>query len=418
MNFTRIAGGLTFAFAVVAGAIEDSTLNDLIVGGTYRMMLTTGDILEGVLESKDDASVIIESEGKPYTFRGSLIQEFVLLAPPKGLARDAKAQPSAGITEEHILSFDDLLQQGVSAGTIDVRIINGSVFRGTVVTVDPETVKLNVQGSHIPIAREVIDKIVGVVEEKKPAASAPQEEAEIMKGPFDTVYVINPETDEYGKPLAPIVIIGKIERDDAVGISIVTPQGLQRTLKRDRILRVNKNTVSPYEDQIKRYAAPLFCPNDMVLVDLPPGKPDRPFFKVCIDRYEYPNLKDAMPQGNSSYEEAQQACESKGKRLCTTQEWQWACSGLEGYTYPYGWQFDKKNCNTKGVGQFEPSGSRSRCVGKFGAYDMVGNIFEWVTGDDGNPVLMGGPYSKCQTESPGVGGGAKPQTGFRCCKSN
>ena len=86
--------------------------------------------------------------------------------------------------------------------------------------------------------------------------------------------------------------------------------------------------------------------------------------------------------------------------------------------HPYGWNRDDNKCNTEGAVVVERSGSRHNCVSKYGGYDMVGNIFEWVTGTNNDPMLMGGPYSKCQTVSPGVGGGAKPQTGFRCCKSN
>jgi formylglycine-generating enzyme required for sulfatase activity len=155
----------------------------------------------------------------------------------------------------------------------------------------------------------------------------------------------------------------------------------------------------------------------MFIVDLPPGKQGRPFFKVCVDKYEYPNRQDVVPTGNVSYKMAQNYCEQQGKRLCTAQEWQWACSGLEGYTYPYGWNLEEQKCNTD-VKRIEASGSRVNCVSKFGGYDMTGNIFEWVTGNNGEPVLMGGPFSKCQTQSPGVGGAAKPQAGLRCCKSN
>jgi hypothetical protein len=406
-----------FVCCVAIFAAESDMIEEIIVGGKYRMSLTTGDILEGVVEMKDDSSIIIETEGKPYKFKTTLIKDYVLVAPPKGLAQSVDDEAAKAESESKIVSYDDVLAKSTTVGIIDVKIINGSTFRGKVISIDRETMKLDVKGSQIPIAREVIDQIT------KPDLKAKKDKAEDtkgpkIKGPFDTVYVLNPETDEYGKALPPIAIIGKITRDDATGIALITPKGLKRTLKRDRIKRVNKNTASPYEGKIKQYAKSLFCPGDMILVDLPPGKPGRPFFKVCIDRYEYPNRKGAMPQGNASYEEAQQACESKGKRLCTAEEWQWACSGLEAYTYPYGWQFEKKKCNSKGVGQFEPSGSRYRCVGKFGLYDMVGNIFEWVTGSDGKPMLMGGPYSKCQTVSPGMGGDAKPQTGFRCCKSN
>ena len=155
----------------------------------------------------------------------------------------------------------------------------------------------------------------------------------------------------------------------------------------------------------------------MMLVDIPPGKAGRPFLKACIDKYEFPNREGTVPQVNVSYAQAQASCLQQGKRLCTAREWQWACAGLDGYTYSYGWNFDKEACNTEGRYP-EPSGKRSHCIGKFGAMDMVGNVFEWVTGDDGQPAAMGGPFSKCQTISPGPNGDPKPQTGFRCCKSN
>ncbi len=155
----------------------------------------------------------------------------------------------------------------------------------------------------------------------------------------------------------------------------------------------------------------------MVLVDLPPGMPSRPFFKVCIDRYEYPNTQGTVPQVNISYADAKALCAKAGKRLCTAQEWQWACSGLEGYSYPYGFNMDKDNCNTD-TRTPEPSGSRNRCISKFGAVDMTGNVWEWVKNRNGTGAVMGGPVSNCRTVSPAEGGEARPTTGLRCCKSN
>ena len=202
-----------------------------------------------------------------------------------------------------------------------------------------------------------------------------------------------------------------------MSVTIELVDGKQEKVTRSEILRITRHSTTGFDEPIKRYAKPLFCSDDMFLVDMPPGKQDRPYFKVCVDRYEYPNIKGTKPMGNISYEQAKAYCEQKGKRLCTAQEWQWACSGIEGYTYPYGWNVEEQKCNsdTRAV---EPSGARHNCVSKFGGYDMTGNIFEWVTGDNAQPMLMGGPYSKCQTVSPGVGGSAKPQTGLRCCKSN
>jgi formylglycine-generating enzyme required for sulfatase activity len=125
-----------------------------------------------------------------------------------------------------------------------------------------------------------------------------------------------------------------------------------------------------------------------------------------------------VPQGDISFTDAQQLCAKQGKRLCTAEEWQWTCSSLDAYTYPYGKTFDENRCNSDASRNLEASGARINCFSRFGAFDMVGNIFEWVTTSNNQPALMGGPYSKCQTVSPGMGGEAKSISGLRCCKSN
>lgn len=397
-------------------AIE--SLDDILVGGIYRMELLSGDILEGIVEEKNDTSLIIECQGKPYTFNTFLIHEYTLITPP----RKKGAGKSQGITESEILTYNELLHRPHSVGKIQIRISNGSLYRGTVEEIDPETVKINIHGSVIPISRDIITQISTIVPETKKVLlkreSKISKKPKKVEGPFDTVYVLNPETDEYGKNLAPFIIVGKIQTDEPDGIRIVIPNGMLRELKRERILRVTRHTKPSYEQKIKTYAKTLFCSQDMILVDLPPGKEGRPFFRVCIDRYEYPDKKGVVPQSNISYNESQKACKTQGKRLCSVEEWQWACSGVEGYIYPYGHRLEKLYCNRDGIKNIEPSGSRHKCYGKFGVYDMVGNIFEWVTDSEGKPMLMGGPYSKCQTVSPGMNGAAKPQIGFRCCKSN
>lgn len=321
------------------------SFSEIVAKGKYRMSLTTGDELVGIVESKDDTSLILETlDGKPYAFRHSLISRFELLELPE--VKKAKQAPAPANPEKKA----------------------------------PDT-------------------------------------ARKMQGPFDTVFVKNPKTDDWGRAQPDLVYEGKIRKEDAQTVTIELPDGKQEKLSRSTIKRITRHSSDSFDEPIKKYAKPLFCPDDMFLVDMPPGKQGKPYFKVCVDRYEFPNIKDTRPMGNVSYDQAKQYCEQKGKRLCTAQEWQWACSGLEGYTYPYGWNVEEQKCNadTRAV---ETSGSRHNCVSKFGGYDMTGNIFEWVTGNKAEPMLMGGPYSKCQTVSPGVGGSAKPQTGLRCCKSN
>lgn len=388
-------------------AIE--SLQDIKVGGVYRMELTTGDILEGIVETKNDTALIIECEGKPYTFHAHLIFSYALISSPPEKKSDMNSA---------VLSYDQLLHRKGNVGTVEITLHNGSTFRGLVSEIDSEMVKIDVQGSLIPMTREVIGSISRVNAEDTNNVNKKQNVVQSERGPFDTVYIKNSETDAWGNPLEPLLFDGTITSDNASGITLQTRNKEEKKFSRDRIIRVKKHSVDPVTAKIQRYAQPLFCSDNMILVDIPPGAGDRPFFKVCIDMFEFPNKKDAMPQTNVSFEEAKDLCRSVGKRLCSTEEWQWACSGLEEYTYPYGFQLDEHYCNRDGIEEVEVSGRRSRCYSKFGVYDMVGNVFEWVTDSEGKPMLMGGPLSKCQTISPGLNGNPKPQIGFRCCKSN
>ncbi|NLG18753.1 MAG: formylglycine-generating enzyme family protein [Fibrobacter sp.] len=385
------------------------SFSEIVAKGKYRMSLTTGDELVGIVESKDDTSLILETlDGKPYAFRHSLISRYELLELPE--VKKAKQAP-APVKSPQVISFDALRQKSSENPLLEVSIKNGSVFKGRLFSIDAEMLQIIIEKSRLPFSRDVINKLMILPEQKTP------DTVRKMQGPFDTVFVKNPQTDDWGRAQPDLVYEGKIRKEDAQTVTIELPDGKQEKLSRSTIKRITRHSSDSFDEPIKKYAKPLFCPDDMFLVDMPPGKQGKPYFKVCVDRYEFPNIKDTRPMGNVSYDQAKQYCEQKGKRLCTAQEWQWACSGLEGYTYPYGWNVEEQKCNadTRAV---ETSGSRHNCVSKFGGYDMTGNIFEWVTGNKAEPMLMGGPYSKCQTVSPGVGGSAKPQTGLRCCKSN
>jgi hypothetical protein len=396
-------------------AIE--SFDDVAVGGKYHMELTTGDVFEGEVTYQDDSTLILEADGKPYSFSTNLIVNHTMLEPPP-VRQPVPEAESASLTESQVLSFDELLRRGKPAGAVDVKISNGSSYRGVVAALDAENLRLNIEGSIIPIARGMITQIATVAAATAASAETSPAKPAAPAGPFDTVYVQNPQTDEWGRPLQQLMVVGKIVADNAQGMVIETVAGEKQELRLASVVRVIRHSEDGEALRIKRYAKALFCPQDMALIDMPPGKADRPFLKVCIDKYEYPNVQGNLPLGNVSFLDAQKSCAAKGRRLCTVEEWQWSCGGMEGYQYPYGWNPDKKVCNTEGIQKLEPSGKRINCVSKFGAYDMVGNIFEWVVSAEGAPMLMGGPYSKCQTASPGVGGGAKPQTGFRCCLSN
>jgi hypothetical protein len=382
---------------------------DIKTKGKYRMSLHTGDEFIGIVEFKDDTSLIFEtSDGKPYVFNKSLVKQYELLELPKGKIESQQSKTKSGT-----VTFDELKSIPLKTA-IEVRIKSGSIFKGSLSSYDNSSLKIDVEGSVIPVAREVISQIT--VERPEVKGDAVRKvEPQKMHGPFDTVYVKNSQTDDWGKALPDFIYSGKIMLENAQGLVLKLIDGDSKNIRRADIIRVVKNTAAKFDEPIRTYAMQLSCSDDMVLVDIPPGKQGRPFFKVCIDKYEYPNRLDVVPQSNISFDQAQKYCEQQGKRLCTPDEWQWACSGIDGFSYPYGAIKDDNKCNVDGAP--ERSGSRLNCVSKFGAYDMVGNIFEWVKGANGEPVVVGGPYSKCQTVS-GSSGSAKPQTGLRCCKSN
>ncbi|MGB7568786.1 MAG: SUMF1/EgtB/PvdO family nonheme iron enzyme [Chitinivibrionales bacterium] len=386
------------------------SLNDIAVGKTYHMVLTTGDELEGVVDSKTDTSLILDCKGAPYTFGKSLIIEYKLVSTP------SQNGPASGSSGQDFMTYDEVRKKQPLGQMLEVHIKNGTVFKGNLLAIDDDNIKLSSGSAIIPLAKSIIDNITISVTSKPDSSSVDAKQ----KAPsvFDTLVLKNPETDDYGNPKPNIVLEGKITGENNKNVSFLSRDNVKGDYSFGQIVQIFRHSQESAEtDSIKLYAQALICPPSMILVDVPPGKSGRPFFKTCIDKYEYPNQAGVVPQVNVSYQDAENFCEKQGKRLCTSREWQWACSGIEGYAYSYGWAFDKLACNSDGR-VVEPSGNRNHCTGKFGAYDMVGNVFEWVKGPDNNPAAMGGPLSKCQTIAAGGEGDAKPQTGFRCCKSN
>jgi len=400
-------------FVCINVAYPIHSLDDIAVGATYRMNLTTGDMLEGTIDSKTDTSVIIDCKGNAYTFNAGLISDFALLAPPP---LKTQQKQSTAFSESEVVSYETLIQRNPIGSLLEISIKTGILFRGKLASIDNDNVKLDIDGSLIPISRTVVDKIaIGNISAKpqSPDTAISQTKTEAL----DTVIVKNTETDENGNPRPDKLIVGKILQDDKPGITILTNGTTATSYTFDQVVRVFRHSLEDgEEDQIKRYAKPLFCPQGMILVDLPPGKANRPYFKVCIDKYEFPNKEGALPQVNVSFSDAKTLCEKQGKRLCSADEWRWSCSGLEGYIYPYGRVLEKEDCNMESA--IETSGNRNKCISKFGVVDMVGNVFEWVRDKGEFAAAMGGPLSKCQNVSPGAGGDPKPSIGFRCCKSN
>ncbi len=149
-----------------------------------------------------------------------------------------------------------------------------------------------------------------------------------------------------------------------------------------------------------------------------------------IDRFEFPNrTKDksgnpVKPVAKVTLKEAQETCESFGKRLCTEQEWERACKGPANWVYSYGDQYDPEMCGG-GVDQVYEIGSHQNCVSGYGVFMMSGGLREWTAteaGSKGNRRvvkggLRGNPArgSRCAFAVDEAANYADTTLGFRCC---
>lgn len=151
----------------------------------------------------------------------------------------------------------------------------------------------------------------------------------------------------------------------------------------------------------------------------------------CIDVYEYPNRKDAIPLANVTYQEAINLCKKDNKRLCTEDEWEKACKGPEFLKFPYGNTWDGNVCNTEDAQgndrSLSVSGKWPGCKSGYGVFDMSGNLREWTdtrfSATVKDIVVKGGSYTKpdwavrCAVRynmSPNI---KDNETGFRCCSA-
>ena len=186
------------------------------------------------------------------------------------------------------------------------------------------------------------------------------------------------------------------------------------------------------------------CPSDMITL---PG--------FCMDRYEAPNVAGEKPLAMETAIDGQAWCVAHGKRLCSEAEWVRACNGTTKRPYPYGASYVRGECtddktwiapNWTTLGgwpsaaakaeaarlyQADPSGSRAGCTSEEGAFDLTGNVAEWVTRSFPNAtnydhVMKGCYWSGCYGGSPPSCGFVNPahpgtfrsyEAGFRCCAS-
>ena len=86
------------------------------------------------------------------------------------------------------------------------------------------------------------------------------------------------------------------------------------------------------------------------------------------------SVAGVQPSRCITWFQANQACLLSGKRLITNREWQGAAAGTPD---PGAADDGSTTCDTSG-GSPANTGSRSSCRSVWGAFDMVGNVTEWV----------------------------------------
>jgi hypothetical protein len=123
--------------------------------------------------------------------------------------------------------------------------------------------------------------------------------------------------------------------------------------------------------EIKPEESEKYCPEDMEHIKI--GSTS-----FCMDKYEWPDKKGAIPKSYVSVYQAMDTCAGAGKRLCTADEWTLACTGPYGWKYPYGSSYELYACVTNDT-MARKSGSKSECRGYFDVYDMSGNLAEWTS---------------------------------------
>lgn len=179
---------------------------------------------------------------------------------------------------------------------------------------------------------------------------------------------------------------------------------------------------------------------------------ERVAMRFCIDRHEWPNKVGELPELVVTWVYAKEKCESVGKRLCTADEFNFACEGEEMLPYSFGYRRDAERCNMdkpyvtprfkmmpyancmeskickdhlEELDQRVPIGSSPKCTSPFGAYDLNGNVNEWVSrpkqSEPWRSGLKGGWWgparSRCRpmviAHNENYAG---YEVGFRCCR--
>jgi formylglycine-generating enzyme required for sulfatase activity len=140
---------------------------------------------------------------------------------------------------------------------------------------------------------------------------------------------------------------------------------------------------------------------------------ERKHLHFCMSKFEYPGTEGSYPLVGMDYYEAKEIAEKDGNRLCTKEEFNFACEGEDIHPYGYGdgfhrdsnicnidkpWidygKFDQSSWNDPGGGLYQAvrSESVSLCKSDFGIYNLNGNVDEILDSEHSKNVVLSGGY--------------------------
>jgi len=130
--------------------------------------------------------------------------------------------------------------------------------------------------------------------------------------------------------------------------------------------------------------------SDYFKLDMDTTTMSREQLLAALDKAQ--KARDKLPVTVVTWNDAHAYCAWAGKRLPSEAEWEKAARGTQGFEYPWGNEFDAKKMNS-GQGRdaenaIAPVGSYPGDKSPYGAYDMAGNVSEWV--DDWYQAYPGG----------------------------
>lgn len=119
---------------------------------------------------------------------------------------------------------------------------------------------------------------------------------------------------------------------------------------------------------------------DVFAVDLDTRAMDKPALIAAMLAQQ--QAQDNYPVASVNWFAAKAFCEWRQARLPTEAEWEKAARGPNGLEYPWGNEWDPKITNTGDDGEWDegmaPVGAYPKNKSPYGAYDMSGNVWEWV----------------------------------------